>query len=136
MRSVEEHQRIVTELITARPAVSVELRAAEGRVLAEDVIAAVSLPVFDNSAMDGYAVRAVDTRNASPENPVQLPVVVDQQPRAVDLQHVGQQQLSIQTRRVTTGRGGSPVPMPGPDKGISAYARQPDCQYICPCETR
>ncbi len=37
----------------------------------------VPLPGFDNSAMDGYAVRAVDTRGASAENPVELPVVGD-----------------------------------------------------------
>ena len=35
------------------------------------------LPGFDNSAMDGYAVRAIDTRDASPENPVVLPVIGD-----------------------------------------------------------
>ena len=39
---------------------SVPLRAAAGRVLAADVIAPVSLPPFDNSAVDGYAVRARD----------------------------------------------------------------------------
>ena len=40
---------------------TVQLAAAAGRVLAEDVEAAVDLPPFDNSAMDGYAVRAADT---------------------------------------------------------------------------
>ncbi len=40
---------------------SVPLAAAAGRVLAEAVAAAVDLPPFDNSAMDGYAVRAADT---------------------------------------------------------------------------
>ena len=57
MRSVEEHQRVVAGLITARPATTAELPDAEGRVLSDDVAATVSLPVFDNSAMDGYAVR-------------------------------------------------------------------------------
>ncbi|ROR94845.1 molybdopterin molybdochelatase [Sinobacterium caligoides] len=41
-------------------AVTVKLADAVGRVLAEDVVAAVSVPPFDNSAMDGYAVRAGD----------------------------------------------------------------------------
>ncbi len=77
MRPVEEHQRIVAELITARPAVSVALRDAEGRVLAEDVTAPVSLPVFDNSAMDGYAVRADEVAAASSARPVKLPVSED-----------------------------------------------------------
>ena len=77
MRSVEEHQRVVAELITARPAVAVELRDAEGLVLAEDVTATLSLPVFDNSAMDGYAVRADEVASATAEHPVKLPVAED-----------------------------------------------------------
>lgn len=77
MRSVEEHQRVVTDLIRARPPVAVALTEAQGLVLAEDVIAPLPLPVFDNSAMDGYAVRAEDTSAATPENPVMLPVAED-----------------------------------------------------------
>src|SRR4051794_33346083 len=46
-----------------------------GLTLAEDVVAAVSLPGFDNSAMDGYAVRAADVATARADRPVVLPVV-------------------------------------------------------------
>jgi molybdopterin molybdotransferase len=77
VRSVAEHQRAVSELIRARPAVAVSLGEAQGLALAEDVVARMSLPVFDNSAMDGYAVRAEDTSAATPENPVLLPVAED-----------------------------------------------------------
>jgi molybdopterin molybdotransferase len=77
MRSVEEHQRVVAGLITARPATAAELPAAEGRVLAEDATATVSLPVFDNSAMDGYAVRADEVASATADHPVKLPVAED-----------------------------------------------------------
>ncbi len=77
MRSVEEHQRAVGDLIQARPPVTVALADAEGLVLAADVIASISLPVFDNSAMDGYAVLADDIVNATPETPVRLPVTED-----------------------------------------------------------
>ncbi len=77
MRSVEEHQRAVADLIRARPAAAVSLVDAEGLVLAEDVTAPVSLPVFDNSAMDGYAVRADEVAAATPEQPVKLPVAED-----------------------------------------------------------
>src|SRR6185312_5542469 len=77
MRSVEEHQRVVAELIAARPAAAVELRDAEGLVLADDVVAPVSLPPFDNSAMDGYAVRADAVASAGPDHPVKLPVAED-----------------------------------------------------------
>ena len=61
VRTVEEHQRVIAGLITPRPAVTVPLAAAEGLVLAADVVAPLSLPGFDNSAMDGYAVLATDT---------------------------------------------------------------------------
>lgn len=77
MRSVEEHQRAVTDLIRARPPVTVALADAEGLVLAADVIAPISLPVFDNSGMDGYAVLADDIAMATPDTPVRLPVTED-----------------------------------------------------------
>jgi molybdopterin molybdotransferase len=77
MRSVEEHQHVVADLITARPPLATPLADAEGLVLAQDVIAEVSLPVFDNSAMDGYAVRADEVASATAERPVKLPVAED-----------------------------------------------------------
>ncbi|AEF34422.1 molybdopterin molybdotransferase MoeA [Mycolicibacter sinensis] len=77
MRSVEEHQRAVAELIHPRPPVTVALPDAEGLVLAADVTAPISLPVFDNSGMDGYAVRADDVAAATADNPVRLPVAED-----------------------------------------------------------
>ena len=77
MRSVEEHQRVVAGLITPRPAVTAELADAEGRVLTDDVTATVSLPVFDNSAMDGYAVRAAEVASATADRPAKLPVAED-----------------------------------------------------------
>src|ERR1700679_2126207 len=77
MRSVAEHQRVVAGLIQARPPVAVALMQAQGLVLADDVVAQLALPVFDNSAMDGYAVRAEDTSTATPESPVVLPVAED-----------------------------------------------------------
>ena len=47
---------------------------AEGRVLAEDVVSSIDVPAWDNSQMDGYAVRTADLLNATPETPVDLPV--------------------------------------------------------------
>ncbi len=49
--------------------------AALGRVLSEPLVAAVSLPPWDNSAMDGYAVRAADVGGAAERTPVRLTVV-------------------------------------------------------------
>ncbi|HEX2326125.1 MAG TPA: gephyrin-like molybdotransferase Glp, partial [Chloroflexota bacterium] len=53
----------------------VPLLDALGRVLVEDIPADVDLPGFDNTAMDGYAVRAADVAGASDEHPVALRVV-------------------------------------------------------------
>lgn len=57
------------------PAEEIALDDALGRVLAEDVASADAIPPFDNSAMDGFAVRAEDTRRASADSSVTLRVV-------------------------------------------------------------
>ncbi len=73
MRTVEEHQAVVAGLVPPLGEETVPLAAAHGRVLARDVTAAVALPGFDNSAMDGYAARWTDVAAA----PVHLPVAED-----------------------------------------------------------
>ena len=77
MRSVEEHAAVVAALIRPRPPVAVGLADALGLTLADDVVAELSLPGFDNSAMDGYAVMADEVAAATPERPVELPVAED-----------------------------------------------------------
>lgn len=77
MRTVEEHQAVVARLMTPRAPVAVRVSEALGLVLAADVVAPLSLPNFDNSAMDGYAVMADDVAAASEESPVTLPVAED-----------------------------------------------------------
>jgi molybdopterin molybdotransferase len=74
MDPVEAHLAEVLAAIRPLPPSPLELEAAEGAVLAEDAVALAALPSFDNSAMDGYAVRASDVSGASPETPVSLPV--------------------------------------------------------------
>jgi molybdopterin molybdotransferase len=64
-------------MIRARPAAAVTLAESQGLVLADDVVAELALPVFDNSAMDGYAVRAEEVAGATPERPVVLEVAED-----------------------------------------------------------
>jgi molybdopterin molybdotransferase len=73
--SVETH--LADILATIRPLAPIELGLtdAHGLVLAEDVAASHPLPSFDNSAMDGYAVRVQDVASASQDSPVTLPVV-------------------------------------------------------------
>ena len=53
----------------------VSLADASGRVLAADISSDVALPPWDNSAMDGYAVRAADVRGANAEAPTELRVI-------------------------------------------------------------
>jgi molybdopterin molybdotransferase len=77
MRSVEDHRHVVSGLITRRQPVTLPLADALGLVLADDIVAPLSLPGFDNSAMDGYAVIAGDVATATPEHPVLLPVTED-----------------------------------------------------------
>ncbi len=72
-RTVDEHRAVVAALLAPMTAEDVPVGKALGRVLAADVVAAVALPSFDNSAMDGYAVRAADVAGA----PVELPVEAD-----------------------------------------------------------
>jgi molybdopterin molybdotransferase len=74
LRTVEEHQAAILSALSPLPPVSLELAAAEGCVLAEDVTAAVALPSFDNSSMDGYAVLAADVAGAAKESPATLRV--------------------------------------------------------------
>ncbi len=77
LTSVEAHLAEILE--TVRPLASTELSLsdAHGLVLSEDVTASVPLPSFDNSAMDGYAVRVEDIAAASEQTPVTLPVVAE-----------------------------------------------------------
>ncbi|KWX64509.1 hypothetical protein ASJ79_08045 [Mycobacterium sp. NAZ190054] len=77
MRSVDEHRRVVASLVTARQSVTVPVTDALGLALAADVVAPLSLPGFDNSAMDGYAVFSDDLAAATDTSPVRLPVAED-----------------------------------------------------------
>ena len=77
MRPVEDHQTVVAGLITRREPVTLPLADTLDLVLADDVVAPLSLPGFDNSAMDGYAVVADDIATATSEQPVLLPVAED-----------------------------------------------------------
>ena len=60
MRPLADAQRQVLDTVPALPAVATPLADCLGLVLAADVVASHDIPPFDNSAMDGYAVRAAD----------------------------------------------------------------------------
>lgn len=75
LRTLEQHRDYLLGCIEELPPFGQQILDALGLTLAEDVVAGVALPGFDNSAMDGYAVRAGDVVGASEQNPVSLPVV-------------------------------------------------------------
>ncbi len=81
----------------------VSLSEAAGRILAEDLIAADNIPPFDRSPFDGYAFRAADTAQASPEHPVTL-TILEEVPAG-----------AVPAKRVTPGTAtkiltGAPIP--------------------------
>jgi molybdopterin molybdotransferase len=73
--SVAEALDRVLAGVPVLPAETLPLSMALGRVLAEPVVAGREIPPWDNSSMDGYAVRAADLHGASPDRPVTLTVV-------------------------------------------------------------
>jgi molybdopterin molybdotransferase len=77
MRSVEDHLALALATVRVLPAIELALPDALDCVLAVPTESAVSLPGFDNSSMDGYAVVAADLEGASDGSPVVLPVVGD-----------------------------------------------------------
>jgi molybdopterin molybdotransferase len=75
MISVEEAIKVILKSVSSLGSEVVGITESLGRVLAEDVHSQCNIPAFDYSAMDGYAVRASDTKNASPESPRKLKVI-------------------------------------------------------------
>ena len=74
---VEEHLAEILATITPLTPTELGLDDIGGLVLAEDVSAVSALPSFDNSGMDGYAVRVEDVAAATEEKPVTLPVTAE-----------------------------------------------------------
>jgi molybdopterin molybdotransferase len=75
---------------------------ADGRFLAQDLVSALQVPAFDNSSMDGYAVRSADLQQMGAELTVTQRIAAG---------HFGEALLAGQTARIFTG---APVP-PGAD---------------------
>ncbi|MFJ6569776.1 gephyrin-like molybdotransferase Glp [Streptomyces sp. NPDC091292] len=133
--SVTEHLEDI--LGTVRPLEPIELQLldAQGCVLVEDITVPLSLPPFDNSSMDGYAVRAADTVGASEEFPAVLTVVGDVAAGQADAPEVGPGEAA----RIMTGAPLPPgaeavVPVEwtdgglggGPVSGMRAHSAAPE----------
>ncbi|MBW2550778.1 MAG: molybdopterin molybdotransferase MoeA [Deltaproteobacteria bacterium] len=74
MRSIAEALASMLPVFSPLGEEEVHLTESSGRYVSRDVTARFDSPPFDNSAMDGYAVRAADVASASPDAPVRLPV--------------------------------------------------------------
>ncbi|MEU6283395.1 gephyrin-like molybdotransferase Glp [Streptomyces sp. NPDC047028] len=101
--SVDEHLEDILSTVRPLDPIELQLLDAQGCVLVEDVTVPLSLPPFDNSSMDGYAVRVTDVAGASEEYPAVLEVVGDVAAGAADLVRVGPGQAA----RIMTG---APLP--------------------------
>ncbi|MET0693928.1 MAG: gephyrin-like molybdotransferase Glp [Propionibacteriaceae bacterium] len=75
LRSMEDHRAYLLSCIEELPPFPQQILDVLDLSISEDIVAGISLPGFDNSAMDGYAVHAVDVGDAAPHAPVSLPVV-------------------------------------------------------------
>ncbi|MBM4448834.1 MAG: molybdopterin molybdenumtransferase MoeA, partial [Chloroflexi bacterium] len=103
MISVEEALEKVLSYVDVLETESAPILESQGQVLAEDIVSNIDIPPLDNAAMDGYAVRADDTRGASGQSPRFL--------RVIDTVIAG----AISRREVTPGTAvrimtGAPVP--------------------------
>ncbi len=101
--TVEEALRIVLSECRLTPVEEIGLISALGQSLAVDIHSSIDLPPFNNSAVDGYAVRCSDLSSASSHNTVSLPVVIEQNAGSADLLSL----LPGSAARVMTG---APVP--------------------------
>lgn len=72
MLELEEALRKILQAVQVLPEESISLNDAAGRVFSEKIISGIALPTFDNSAVDGYAVRAHDLVSASRHRPAAL----------------------------------------------------------------
>ncbi|PFG21023.1 molybdopterin molybdotransferase [Serinibacter salmoneus] len=77
MRSVADQRARVLDAVAPLPTTVLPLAEAHGLRLAQDMTAAIAVPTWDNSAMDGYAVRAGDIAAATHEHGITLRIVAD-----------------------------------------------------------
>ncbi|MER7758630.1 gephyrin-like molybdotransferase Glp [Streptomyces sp. NPDC097619] len=101
--SVDEHLADILAAVRPLEPIELQLPDAQGCVLVEDVTVPVALPPFDNSSMDGYAVRVADVQGASEEFPAVLTVIGDVAAGSGELPTVGPGQAA----RIMTG---APLP--------------------------
>lgn len=123
LRSVDEQLARVLDSIGSIDPIQQPLLDAQGLQLAEAIIADRPLPGFDNSAMDGYAIRAVDVRNATEDRPVILPVVGDAVAGARSVSGMGPGlAMRIMTGAPIPPGADAVIPLEDTDRGVARVA--------------
>jgi molybdopterin molybdotransferase len=103
MISVEEAMNRILARIQVLGLEKVDIIGSLERVIGEDILAPRNIPPLDNSAMDGYAVRAVDIKGASQENPISLKVIEELPAGALP-------QMSVTKGEAVRIMTGAPIP--------------------------
>lgn len=75
MITVSEGKKIIDKFIYLGGSEVIKIENCRGRILAEDIRAKFDMPIFNNSAMDGFAVRSADLKDASRSKPIKLKIV-------------------------------------------------------------
>jgi molybdopterin molybdotransferase len=123
LRTVDEHLSIVLDGIGTIDPIELTLLDAQGLLLAENITAEFPLPGFDNSAMDGYAVRAIDTRDASADRPLPLQVVGDVAAGAKTRSGMGPGlAMRIMTGAPIPAGADAVIPLEDTDRGLARVA--------------
>ena len=120
MIGVEEHLARCLSAVGPLPPIDMALLEAVDCVLAQDVVSGTTLPAFDNSAMDGYAVHVEDVASATEKDPVVLPVVGDLAAGAREaLPLVRGSAVRIMTGAPVPASTGAVVPVEWTDGGVA-----------------
>lgn len=123
MRPVSEQLARVLDTVGIIEPIELALLDAQGLLLAEEVHADAPLPGFDNAAMDGYAVRAVDLRQATEDHPVVLPVVGDVMAGARSISGMGPGLcMRIMTGAAIPPGADAVIPLEDTDRGVARVA--------------
>jgi molybdopterin molybdotransferase len=118
MIKVEEALNIVLDNIKVLPPKKIPILDALRRILAENIYSPQDIPAWNNSAMDGYAVRAEDLTEATRERPIKLKIIEDLPAGKTTTKNI----RSRETIRIMTGAplpGGADAVVPVEDTHIS-----------------
>ncbi len=116
MISIEAALSIILKGVQPLPGLKVDISLIRGRVLAQDIFAPDDIPPFPNTAVDGYAVRAADTRGADPSHPRPLEIIAELPAGEICRKEIGRGEAV----RIMTGAA---IP-----KGTDAVVMVEDCR--------